>query len=277
MIKDVFKLKKDSWHLKLMNFIWGYNERDFPNMCPYFWLSVLNCIIVIIIGIPYLLYKLSKILLGKPLMAVIDWLFKSINTTDKKVQVYCDTKRDDWYNNYIKRLESGDASAFAGLSKSKIRQKLEAYDWKLLYAIRNGHNQLFFSLEKEDLAVKLHKLYLEWEIKQRDLRAAREKIERKKWDIKQQREQEARERRQAIAKMTIKLQFIFKILAYIVGTVAVGFALFLVYNLILLMGTLPWGPILFHVMLFMIVTAAVLTFGVIVYLLLELIKFINKE
>lgn len=45
MIQDVFKLKKDSWHMKLMHRIWGYNYYDFPNMCPYFWLSVLNVII----------------------------------------------------------------------------------------------------------------------------------------------------------------------------------------------------------------------------------------
>lgn len=45
MIAEYFTLKKNSWHVKLMKEIWGYTHRDFPNMCPYFWLSIFNVLI----------------------------------------------------------------------------------------------------------------------------------------------------------------------------------------------------------------------------------------
>ncbi len=45
MIKDIFTLKKKSWHHYLMEFLWGLTYKNFPNMCPYFWLTVVNVII----------------------------------------------------------------------------------------------------------------------------------------------------------------------------------------------------------------------------------------
>ena len=59
-MNDFFVLKKNSWHVKLMKFIWDYDYRDFPNMCPYFWLSVFNCFLVIFGCIPYLIYRIFK-------------------------------------------------------------------------------------------------------------------------------------------------------------------------------------------------------------------------
>lgn len=45
MIKDVFTLKKNSWHARLMKFTWNLDFFDFSYMCPYFWLTVFNMII----------------------------------------------------------------------------------------------------------------------------------------------------------------------------------------------------------------------------------------
>ncbi len=55
MFKDVFVLKKNSYHAKMMKWIWNLNYYDFSHMCPYWWLSVFNHIIFI----PYAVVRLS--------------------------------------------------------------------------------------------------------------------------------------------------------------------------------------------------------------------------
>jgi len=84
MIKDVFVLKKNSWHVKLMRWIWGYEYYEFRNMCPYFWLSVLNVIIVtpfaIFVGVKNLLISI-----GKQLSIPFDMY-----------NDYCDRKHREW-------------------------------------------------------------------------------------------------------------------------------------------------------------------------------------
>lgn len=47
MFKDVFVLKKTSWHVRMMKYIWGLDYKDFSHMCPYWWLSVFNFLIAI--------------------------------------------------------------------------------------------------------------------------------------------------------------------------------------------------------------------------------------
>lgn len=63
MIKDVFKLKKNAWHAKLMKFTWNLSYNDFSHMCPYFWLSAFNLVIfpfvLIIKGLCYRVIILS--------------------------------------------------------------------------------------------------------------------------------------------------------------------------------------------------------------------------
>jgi len=48
-----FELNKNGWHVKLMYYIWGTTTDDFSNMCPFFWLTILNIVLVI----PYTIIK----------------------------------------------------------------------------------------------------------------------------------------------------------------------------------------------------------------------------
>lgn len=57
MFKDIFELKKNSYHSRMMKYIWNLNYYDFSHMCPYWWLSVFNHIIFIPI---FLLRQLWK-------------------------------------------------------------------------------------------------------------------------------------------------------------------------------------------------------------------------
>lgn len=76
MFKDVFALKKNSWHAKLMKYIWTtISHKDFSHMCPYFWLSILNVIIVV----PVFLYRISI----SPIVKFISSKMKSIAEKQK--------------------------------------------------------------------------------------------------------------------------------------------------------------------------------------------------
>lgn len=96
MIKDVFKFKKNAWHVKLMKFVWGYNFNDFPNMCPYFWLSVVNVVFFPVI-LPIKLFVLILVVLTKMCESTVD----SINKA-------CDSKVMKWVAEKTERLWDDD-------------------------------------------------------------------------------------------------------------------------------------------------------------------------
>jgi len=48
-----YHLKKDSWHVKMMYYIWKIDYKSFSHMCPYWWLSCFNFLIFI----PFLTIK----------------------------------------------------------------------------------------------------------------------------------------------------------------------------------------------------------------------------
>lgn len=85
MIKDVFVLSKNSWHMKLMKWVWNLDHRDFSHICPYFWMSVLNLVIVI------------------PLSA-IRLLLWCIKTPFSKLQTYIDRKEQANFDRWIEQL-----------------------------------------------------------------------------------------------------------------------------------------------------------------------------
>lgn len=67
MFKDKFVLHKNSWHLSMMRYIWGFTHRDFSHMCPYFWLSILNLLII-----PF-------VAAWKTFVAILVWLADSVD------------------------------------------------------------------------------------------------------------------------------------------------------------------------------------------------------
>lgn len=47
MFIESFKLKKDGWHMKLMNFIWGVTYKDFSHICPYWWSTLATVVFIV--------------------------------------------------------------------------------------------------------------------------------------------------------------------------------------------------------------------------------------
>lgn len=60
MFKDVFVLKKNSYNVRLMKYIWNWDHRDFSHMCPYFWLSLFNHIAILFVFPIRILIKALK-------------------------------------------------------------------------------------------------------------------------------------------------------------------------------------------------------------------------
>lgn len=70
--------------MSLMTYIWGLKYSDFSHICPYFWLSVLNLIIILPVAF-------VKIILGKGLLGGIALFFKklydySVRARERKIK-----------------------------------------------------------------------------------------------------------------------------------------------------------------------------------------------
>lgn len=62
MFKDVFKLKKKSWYMWLMKYIWGLDYYDFSHVCPVFWITIINIVIFPFTAVVKLVCKLFNYL-----------------------------------------------------------------------------------------------------------------------------------------------------------------------------------------------------------------------
>lgn len=85
MFAETFKLKKSSWHLSLMKWIWGYDSHDFYNLCPYFWLTILNLFIAPFVG-SWVVFKTA-----------VWWL-------RNKVDDFCAKQEENWVTKYLDKL-----------------------------------------------------------------------------------------------------------------------------------------------------------------------------
>lgn len=65
-----FKFKRNSWHVKLIKYIWGYDSHDFPYVCNYFWLAVFTVCIAPLVTPFKLLAQLILVLIKYSIVAV---------------------------------------------------------------------------------------------------------------------------------------------------------------------------------------------------------------
>lgn len=127
MFKDVFVLKKTSWHVKMMKYIWNLNYYDFSHMCPYWWLTVFNHIVFIPIFIVKSIYKGCSMLanfIGSWFEALMD---------------YYEQKRVDNYRTLAKKLIE-DPKKVLRLSDSERQRVYNYMEWDDLNVIRSYYN-----------------------------------------------------------------------------------------------------------------------------------------
>ena len=101
--RSEISLSPNSWHAKLIDWVFGFQPSDFRNLCPYFWLLVASMILFLIVT-PF---KLVKRLFVK----ITDTLD---NLLSERV--------DKAFDRFIENLERGEVYCLLGNTDSKICQ-----------------------------------------------------------------------------------------------------------------------------------------------------------
>jgi hypothetical protein len=260
MIKDIFKLKKQSWHIYLMEFLWGLTHQNFPNMCPYFWLSVANVIIAPV---------------AIPLWALIKFIRISRRTYAERKRIRLEEEREAKVLRYKELLAQGirfkeliqaaewELIPYGKQSKKQMRITGKAKT-ELLNSLNFNELQIYYTRIDEIKAerkIKADKAYFdatpqrekaaeyvrikfERNAKQRAKKEAKKKLKRnKRWDRKLRwnvrwenwnkfwspiKMSHAR-KQQLIGKWTIRIKFVFKVFKYILYAIGVGVVVLLIW------------------------------------------------
>lgn len=148
MFIEVFKLKKDSWHAKMIKTMWNLNYNDFSHMCPYFWLGVFS---VIIFPLYYIL---------RPIVRGIEWIVD-------KIEMWNENQKEKYYQKLIKKYRDNPAQI-----DYLLKMKMSKFD-ELTYRLR------CIGIDTNDLVVErnrsiVNKIRIENEL--RDLKEVSNKI-----------------------------------------------------------------------------------------------------
>lgn len=140
MIKEIFVLKKNSWHTKLMKKIWNVDYYQFPNMCPYFWLSVLNVIIA-----PFFFIGLGIAKLFKFIVSPITYIFSIAIDKLEEYNNRCEIEHFNWITAESNRIRER-------LRANEIHPSLEAW-WRYFHlgkSMNKKEKSLWYSLDYEE-------------------------------------------------------------------------------------------------------------------------------
>lgn len=124
--------------MSLMKYIWDLDHHSFSHICPYFWLSVFNVLIII----PFFIVK--------TIIKVFYWLSNYFDSLEQiSIQKRLNQlKQNPDYLNHIARLCDKDYHKFL----QYIRYEYDTDDYYTLYTLRDK-----YELEKEELERKREK------------------------------------------------------------------------------------------------------------------------
>lgn len=103
--RSEIKLSPNSWHAKLIDWVFGFKPKDFRNLCPYFWLLVASLFLVILVT-PFKL-------LGKLGIKVIENLDDLLSE-----------RVDKAFDRFVESLDRGEIYSLLGNTDSEIRKEL---------------------------------------------------------------------------------------------------------------------------------------------------------
>jgi hypothetical protein len=169
MIKDVFTLSKNSYHVKMMKYIWNLNYYDFSHMCPYWWLSVVNHIIFIPFFLVREFLKLLKWglkIIGKGIWGFLSFIWSLVIMWEEKQaklheqrQAKLWEKRIQYYKEHPEEL--AEESVMQRIGK-KI-QKFHYFEWQALQdQVLQTKWAKEAELAKQVAAIKINKLKQEF-------------------------------------------------------------------------------------------------------------------
>lgn len=227
-MKDQFIFSKNSWHMKLMTWIWGYRPENFRNICPYFWLSVFNIVFII----PIVIIKL----IGKVFLGILD----SFIYLNNKYINYCDRKEQAWIDAYYLKIKTDMANNTISEDFKKLLlviiddkhdKRLYKANYKILGKFSGKESKNYYKLKEqaEDQYLKD-----KWE---RVNTEADKKVEKANTPIRKSTEQ-------LIGKMIPVIKWVFKIL----GIFLIVFLIYELYKLLIFIDSRMDYPKFLHVL-----------------------------
>lgn len=120
-MKDVFVLRKKSFWTWMMKFIWDFTPEHFSHMCPFFWLSIFNLIIII----PVAIYRVIAFLIKKASDALFNHENNKSYIKENRYEIFDKLMRDP-----VKREEFIERVA---RYKAKLTDCLSYYDNHMYY------------------------------------------------------------------------------------------------------------------------------------------------
>lgn len=252
MTKEVYVLNPKAWHMKLMTWMWGLNQHDFSHMCNYFWLSVLNVVILI----PYVVIRLIGY--------IFNLIRRALGSGWELYENYCTRKEEEWLNAAIERAKKEYkegkydlvrqlADKFARDYKSKkqivSRKDIKLYDHLIRW---NGHDDFYSYNYSKFYEIRGNKIESLEKIK--ESKKTTESIERKK----------------KVAKMAIYAKSILQFIAIFVGL----FLLYLLYRFVVFLTTVNWGQVFYYSAFTILVIIAVAAAIFLLYALFQSARFI---
>lgn len=190
MFKDVFVLKKNAYHARMMKYIWGLNHYDFSHICPYWWLSVFNHIVFLpvftvkegfklLVYLCKILWKGFWIITEPPLKAIQKWLDEGNRKREIRRQARLILKREkeaalwkkwsDYYKAHPEKLV-------------EIKEKKESVFDRITNKLKEFHYRDWQEIKTQVYYVKEKMEEEKWilEAEEREKIAQQEKEKRKK-------------------------------------------------------------------------------------------------
>lgn len=291
MFKDVFILKKTSFHAKIMKYIWNLNYYDFSHMCPYFWLSVFNTLIIV----PFFIIKETFKLVYRFLI----WIKDMLSSLFELIGEYMNRLEENRLKNRAKFfLENPEV--MTGYQEKKIQvfiNKCREFDYKLSNKIwKTYHNLMSDKRQREEEQKKKEavfqfmntvqlpeKVKMDLINKNEHIKFLNRQREREKALAEQEKERLAAERKAKILKNKQKINSILKVIKpittwiiYALGAFVVVFGLYylaigfnMTYTFLTNVSAKTYGKILEIVLYFLLVLLAI---GTIVFIVFWVIK-----
>jgi hypothetical protein len=229
MIKDVFVLRKSSYHVKIMYYIWKLSPEDFSHMCPYWWLSIFNHIVIV----PFFCFKFTLKLCYKYLRN----LFQLVGTLFEMLFDYIDRleqerieKELEYYKKNPDKLTKVTSSRL-----KKLKQKSDYDSYKLITNILNDLRVKTYKSEIEKKNLKLKSQFMAiCDLPEKNellengnyIKFMEEKIKKDKLKAKLLEQERIINNKKRINKILKIIKPILTILAYVIGTIIILLALF---------------------------------------------------
>lgn len=163
MFVDSFTLKKNSWHAKLMWLTWHLETRDFSHICPYFWLSIANVLILPLTLVIYALYYMVKY--------PVKWYNDMIESFETKRR----EEYNKWLSDEMQKLKTDDTYW------DVVTEKLLASN-----SCSRKYQDLMFRHYKWQVHGEAYDKFIQWRDKYFNLEHERDRIEEERRELVKQ-------------------------------------------------------------------------------------------